>query len=188
MLSKNRSFGAYHLHFRQNDWVELGKLYAQAKTDRDWPTLLQSPAAIQQFSQTWDTITWLGDGHVEICMAEDDYPIGYCTLEKVDPLLCPNHAITFEGGTYLLEVARGTGVNAKLKERHLELAKTNYAADWLIYAVADNNQRAIAAFHKLTWQGQRISHTDVNHPWYPYLKRKMWLYSTAITLFAFPLK
>ncbi|MCL6594336.1 MAG: GNAT family N-acetyltransferase, partial [Alicyclobacillus sp.] len=106
---------------------------------------------------------------------------GWVTFTRVDPALLKSPAEVWEGGTYLLPVMRGRGLNLPVKRAMLRRAFRFWQAHWVVFAIRADNLRALAALTRLPWPWQR---EDGTGPFAQLMRYKSWQAGSPVTVFA----
>ena len=128
----------------------LENLFQYAKEDADWPRSLMTSADRQVALEQCQAYQMLGYGGM-YAVEQHREVIGMATLEIVtSPLPEMNNVVVFEGGTHLLPDVRGQGINQQVKHALENFAEHEFRASYLIFTIEESNQRAIAAFNKLS--------------------------------------
>ncbi|MCL6452901.1 MAG: hypothetical protein K6T78_04625 [Alicyclobacillus sp.] len=156
-------------------------VWMQARFDPAWPLA-------DGRERTW--CEWLSQRQAEAAMSWSGFrflvrpsgqPVGFLTLNRIEPHWLPDGITAVEAGTYLVPRWRGSGWNLVAKQVAVHLSGQLYRPDWLVYAVPAANDRAIRGLVQIQPALPRVAGSVLSR-WTRYLA---WKHSQPVCLFAF---
>lgn len=140
--------------------------------ERDgWPAEIDSLAKVRDWFASWQTMNWMNCGELQLLYDTEQHAfVGFTILSEIQPSFCPNSLKVMEGGTYLVPLARGRGINAIAKRSLFQRAQQVYLADAVVFTIPSDNLRALTAIRK--YEVQEITDETDCGIWNKLLRRK----------------
>lgn len=176
---------SHRVEFKPANLQDLITLYEENCLDEAWPRVISTKPLLTAWMEQWHMAKWLDSGEVNCLFYKNSpLPIGYCTLVCIDEVYCKSDIPVLEGGTFLTQEARGTGVNFEVKVQLRRVAKENYHASALVYTVLKSNGQALSAMRKPSLGMTEITSDNVtNSPWRTLWRRKTFEEGQEVHLF-----